>query len=119
MGNKRRSGLTRKGEYWHCDKWYLGVRIRGSTHCREIAKAEEYLAKRMEEIRTAQLYGVRPDRTFRMAATKYLTENQHKRTIGDDAGRLEQLDPFIGALTLKQVHMGSLRRTTLRLSWQI
>jgi integrase len=63
----------------------------------------------MEEIRTAQLYGVRPDRTFRMAATKYLTENQHKRTIGDDAGRLEQLEPFIGALTLKQVHMGSLQ----------
>jgi hypothetical protein len=44
-----------------------------------------------------------------MAATKYLKENQHKRTIGDDADRLEQLDPFVGGLTLKQVHMGSLQ----------
>lgn len=109
MGSKRTSGLTRRGGVWHIDKWHLGVRIRGSTFASEVAKAEAELARRMEEIRAAQLHGVRPDRTFRVAATKYLKEHPHKRTIGDDADRLEQLDPFIGALTLKQVHMGSLQ----------
>jgi integrase len=109
MGSKRASGLTKRGGIWHVDKVFRGVRIRESTGTGEVAKAEEHLAKRIEGIRTAQLHGLRPDRTFRMAATKYLMENHHKRTIDDDAGMLEQLDPFIGALTLKQVHMGSLQ----------
>ena len=31
----------------------------------------------------------------------------HKRTISDDAMHLKMLDPFIGNLALKQVHIGS------------
>lgn len=65
--------------------------------------------KRIEELRGAMIYGIRPKRTFREAATKFLTENQHKRTIGDDAGRLEKLVEYIGDLPLESVHMGSLR----------
>jgi len=63
----------------------------------------------MSAIRTAQLFGVRPDRTWRVAATKFLMENQHKKSIGDDASLLQQLDPFIGNLLLQAVHMGSLQ----------
>ena len=55
------------------------------------------------------VYGVRPKRSFRLAATKYLNENQDKRRIGDVALHLKQLDPFIGSLALDGVHMGSLR----------
>ena len=40
---------------------------------------------------------------------KFLEENQHKRSIGDDVMLLRQLDPFVGDLMLKQVHMGSLQ----------
>ena len=109
MGTQKMSGLTKRGGTWHIDKVFRGTRIRESTGSGEIVKAQELLAKRIEEIRAAQLYGVRPDRTFRAAATKFLNENQHKRSIDDDALHLSQLDPFIGNLFLKQAHLDSLQ----------
>lgn len=109
MGTQKMSGLTKRGGTWHIDKVFRGTRIRESTGTGEIIKAQELLAKRIDEIRAAQFYGARPDRTFRAAATKFLTENQHKRSIDDDALHLSQLDPFIGSLFLKQVHLESLQ----------
>ena len=109
MGRKRTPGLTKRGEIWHIDKWIRGVRICESTGEIELTKAEEYLAKKTEEVRQAAIYGIRPKRTFRMAATKYLNENHHKRSICDDAMHLKQLDPFIGSLTIESVHMGTLQ----------
>jgi hypothetical protein len=44
-----------------------------------------------------------------VAATKYLQDYSHKKRIKDDAMHLKQLDPFIGRLELKQVHIGSLQ----------
>lgn len=45
-----------------------------------------------------------------MAATKYLQDYaQQKKSIGDDAIQLKMLDPMIGDLDLRQVHMGSLQ----------
>jgi integrase len=109
MGNQASSGLTKRGGVWHIDKVFRGVRIRGSTETGDLEQAEEQLAARIDAIRKADVSGVRPDRKFRVAATKYLEENQHKKSIADDAGLLRQLDPFIGDLMLKQVHMGTLQ----------
>lgn len=53
------------------------------------------------------IYGVRPDRTFRDAATKYLNETV-KRSLARDAQDLAILDRYIGHLRLRQVHMGTL-----------
>ena len=66
------------------------------------------LARRIEEVREADIYGVRPKRTFRQAATKYL-EEASKTTLWIDALWLKQLDPFIGSLPLESVHMGTLQ----------
>jgi len=63
----------------------------------------------MEEIRQAQIYGVRPSRTFEQAAAKFVIENQHKRSIDDDASRLKGLMPWIGQLPLDRIHTGSLQ----------
>jgi integrase len=52
---------------------------------------------------------VRPRRSFREAATKYLLEHQHKASIDCDVLHLKHLDGFIGDLTLDQVHEGSLQ----------
>jgi integrase len=110
MGNQATPGLTNRGGIWHVDKQYRGVRICESTGTGSLAKAHEYLAKRMNDIREAMLHGLRPDRTFRMAATKYLQDYvQQKKSIGDDAIQLKMLDPMIGDLHLRQVHMGSLQ----------
>lgn len=63
----------------------------------------------MEETRQAQIYGVRPSRSFEQAAAKFVIDNQHKRSIDDDIGRLKVLMPWIGAMPLDKIHMGSLQ----------
>ena len=109
MGRKRMPGLFKRGGVWHIDKQIRGRRICESTGESDLARAEEYLARKIEEVRNAVIYGVRPKRTFRQAATKYLNENPHKRSIRCDALHLKQLDPFIGSLSLDAVHMGTLQ----------
>lgn len=109
MGRKRIPGLYKRKGFWHIDKQIFNRRICESTGASDLAEAERYLARRIEEIRQATIYGVRPKRTFREAATKFLLENQHKASIRDDAGRLKALDEFIGELALEAVHMGSLQ----------
>jgi integrase len=107
MGNQKTSGLTKRGGVWHIDKQFRGARICESTGTGDLKKAEEYLAKRVIEFREARIYGIRELRSFRAAATKYLQDYHFKKSIDDDALHLKQLDPFIGGLELKQVHMGS------------
>ena len=109
MGRKRTPGLFKRGECWHIDKQIRGRRICESTGESDLAKAEEYLARRIEEIRQAAVYGIRPTRMFRQAATKYLNENGYKSRIRDEALHLRDLDPFIGHLALEGVHMGTLQ----------
>lgn len=109
MGRKRTSGLYKRNGVWHIDKQYRGSRLCESTGESDLRKAEEYLARKLEEARQAVVYGVRPKRTFRQAATKYLNENQHKRGIDDEAIHLKQLDPFIGSLPIESVHLGTLQ----------
>jgi integrase len=67
------------------------------------------LAHRIESIRQAVVFGIRPTRTFREAASRYLNEYLHKRSIGRDALDLETVDPFIGDLALDRVHDGTLQ----------
>jgi integrase len=109
MGNSTTSGLTKRGGVWHIDKQYRGVRICESTGTGNLTKAQEHLAKRMNDVREAQLYGVRESHTFRAAATKYLEDYAHKKSIGDVAIQLKMLDPMIGDLDLRHVHMGALQ----------
>src|SRR6202142_2206423 len=109
MGNQKKSGLTKRGGIWHIDKQFRGARICESTVTSDIRQAEEYLAKRIVALRETRLYGARELRSFRSAATKYLQDYNYKKRIKDDALHLKQLDPFIGSLELKQVHMGSLQ----------
>jgi integrase len=108
MGRKRTPGLYKRGGVWHIDKQVRGIRLCESTGASDLGEAESYLARRIEEVRQATVYGIRPRRTFRQAATKYLNEAV-KATIGDDAMHLEALDRYVGHLALNQVHMGSLQ----------
>jgi integrase len=64
----------------------------------------------LESRRQAEVYGIRPKRTFREAATKFLLDNQHKKSIKQDAMILKILEPFIGDLFLESIHMGTLQR---------
>ena len=109
MGRKKTAGLYLRNEVWHIDKQFRGQRICESTGESELTKAEIYLTKKLEETRQAQVYGIRPKRSFRLAATKYLNENTQKRSLETDVCHIKQLDKYIGHLPLDSVHMGTLQ----------
>lgn len=50
MGNYRPTDLTKRGGIWHIDKLFRGTRIRESTSTGDLAKAQELLAKRIDQI---------------------------------------------------------------------
>ena len=63
----------------------------------------------MEQTRQAQVYGVRPARTFEQAAAKFVLENQHKRSLITDLVQLKHLMPWIGAAALDRINIGTLQ----------
>jgi integrase len=110
MGKKRSlSGLRLRNGIWHIDKMVDGNRLFESTKVSQRAEAEKVLIYRMEQIRQAKIFGVRPQRTFKEAATRYLTENGHKRTIAKDAEEIDKLMPYIGVTVLDKINMFSLK----------
>lgn len=108
MGRKATPGLILRGEVWHIDKQHRGQRICQSTGTCDLQEAEEILARLIDQNRQAAYFGVRPDRTFRQAAIKYLTEAD-KKSVDRDAQSLKLLEPFIGDLPLRKVHDETLR----------
>ena len=109
--SKRTPGLVKRGKHgiWTIDKRIRGYgRLFESTGTGDRQEAEQYLIYRLEQIRKEVIYGVRAEYTFRQAATKYLLENEYKRSIDRDAQSLRILDPFIGNMNLRQVHQDSL-----------
>lgn len=111
MGRKRTPGLIKRAGVWHIDKCIGRRRVCKSTGTSKLEEAERYLARLTEQTRQAQIYGVRPVRTFEQAAAKFVLENQHKRSLSSDIGRLKQLMPWIGEVPIDRIHTGIL------LSW--
>jgi integrase len=109
MGNQRTPGLIERGGLWHIDKMFRGAPICESAGTSNFAQAERYLAKRIAQLRETMEFGAPQDHSFRAAATKYLSEHQHKRSLERDARALASLDPFIGTLPLKRVHHETLQ----------
>ncbi len=109
MGRKRTPGLVKRHGVWHIDKHIGGRRVCPSTGTDRLEEAERYLARLIEQTRQAQIYGVRPRRTFEQAAAKFVLENQRKRSISSDIGRLKLLMPWIGSIPLDQIHIGTLQ----------
>jgi integrase len=109
LDRKTSPGLIKRGDTWYIQKRIgNGRRIRESCGTDNVEEAERYLARRNEEIRNAQLYGIRPKRPFAEAALKYLAEEE-KASLEKDHWALKRIEPFIGQLPLENVHMGTLR----------
>ena len=108
MGRKATPGLVKRSGKWHIDKQFGGRRICQSTGTDRLDEAERFLARTLEEIRQAEIYGKRPIRTFEDAAAKYVLENQHKKSLQKDIGIIKQLLPWIGNAQLDRLHLGVL-----------
>jgi len=115
MGRRKPPGLQKRGQFWCIDKRIKGYgRLVESCGTSDLDEAERYLAHRMEEIRQAMVYGVRPTRTFQQAALKYLEDYQHKKSLQRDIYSLDRAIPHIGHLRLDRIHNDTLaqyRRT--------
>lgn len=109
MGKKITSGLRKRGDIWHIEKTVKGHRLFESTGTGDLIEAEEFLVRRLEEIRKATVYGIRPDRTFEQAAVEYLKFKCHKKSLRQEAERLNQVQPWIGHIHLRKIHIGVLQ----------
>ncbi len=105
---ERISGLILRGKTWWIDKKVSGKRICESCRTSDYQEAVKYFCFRVDQLRQAEIYGVRPKRIWREAAIKYLNEAE-KSSIRCDALQLKMLDGFIGDLPLDSIHMGSLQ----------
>lgn len=108
MGQTKPSGLNKRDKHWHIDKVVYGQRLRGSTGTGDQKEAEKILAFKIDQARQKAIFGFSEPRTFTEAATRYLLEHQHKRSIDRDAQGLKHVMPYLGQLQLSQVHMGTL-----------
>jgi integrase len=106
---KRIPGLQLRGGTWFIDKVIYGRRLCESTGTSDLYEAQALLARRIGQERDVRLFGVLRDRTFREAATKFLQENGHKRSLERDARALKILDAYIGDLPLRRVHHETLQ----------
>lgn len=106
--SRRSPGLLLRSGVWHIDKVIYGKRICESTGTKDLVEAEALLARRVTQARRVHLFGEQIEHTFREAATKFLDENKHKRSLDRDERALAFLDPFIGALPLQRVHHDTL-----------
>jgi integrase len=107
--SRRMPGLIFRGGFWHIDKVIYGTRVCESTGTSTIEEAEALLIRRLQAARATRLFGAREEHSFRDAATKYLEEHQHKRSLERDARALATLDPYIGKLPLHRVHHDTLQ----------
>jgi len=111
MGRRRSPGLYRRGRNWWIDKKIKGYgRLAESCGTTNLAEAEHYLAFRLNEIRQAMVYGIRPTRTFQQAAIKYLDENQDKKSTERYVYALDRAIPHIGNLRLDRIHNDTLAK---------
>ena len=62
MGRKKVPGLIQRDGIWHIDKRIGGRRVCQSTGTAQLEEAERFLVRRMEQVRQARVYGVRPVR---------------------------------------------------------
>lgn len=108
MSGKRTPGLFKRNKIWWIIKTIHGIKVRKSTKCETLEDAEKVLSKRIEEIRKAELFGERPQRTFNEAALRYLEESTHARQ-DIVVSNFNKLIPFFGGFPLNKINMGTLQ----------
>lgn len=82
--------------------------MRESTGTKDYAEAERRARARIAEIEQVVRHGARMRHTFAEAAKKYLMEHGHKRALDRDARDIASVLSWIGAMTLDDIHMGTL-----------
>jgi integrase len=109
MGQKKMSGLVKRGNIWHVDKRVGGRRIQCSTEAIDLNRAQEFLTHLIEQERRIRVYGDPVPHLFVDACTRYVKE-MTKKSRDRDIQDLKAVMPYIGYLELKKIHLGTLQR---------
>ncbi len=110
MGKKKTPGLYKRNSVWYIRKTIFGRTICESAKTSDLAKAEEHLAFRVDQIRSEGVFGERSKRYFHETMEEYVLYKKRlgKETVNDDVMRAKGLWPYIAHLTLEEIHMGTL-----------
>jgi integrase len=89
-------------------RWWVkishgGRTIQRSTGTEDKAQAQEYHDKLKASLWEQQRLGIKPRRSWKEAAVRWLAETSEKVTHQEDMRKLCWLDPFLGSLMLDEV----------------
>lgn len=97
-------GLYQRGGVWWVDLTSPdGTRIRRSSGIEDRALAQEYHDRLKVQYWQEHRLGVKPERSWKDAAVRWVKETCDKRSHDKDVARLRALDRFLGHLLLKHV----------------
>lgn len=97
-------GVFKRGDVWWIDYTTpSGRRIRESSGIKDRDKALELHDRMRVRAWDAERLGVKPERSWKEAAVRWVKETSHKRSHQKDVDKLRWLDPFLGNLMLHQV----------------
>lgn len=102
---KKTPGIFETNDGWRVDKIVAGTRLQGRFAT--LKEAECWLLNEVERRRQARYQ--RPDYPFEKAAAKYLLESEGKISLMTEATLLEAIMPYVGHMSLQQIHDDSLR----------
>jgi integrase len=105
MHIKKPPGLIKRGKIYHIDARIGGRRVCETCQTTELDVAVLLLAKRRNEAREREQFGVRPVRTFAECTHRYAIENHNvKKSIEGDYSLINGLLPYIGHLPISAVN---------------
>jgi len=97
-------GVFKRGDVWWIDfTTPNGQRVRESSGTDDRSKAQELHDRLKVRAWEEQRLGVKPDRSWKEAAVRWLKETSHKRSHDKDIAKLRWLDPYLGGLMMSQV----------------
>jgi integrase len=89
--------------YWISFTDASGKHVRETTGTSEKRKAQEYLDRRRAEAWRHSRLGEKPDRLWEEAAVRWLQENTAKKTIDEDADKIEWFNQYFAGKRLSEL----------------
>lgn len=97
-------GVFKRGDVWWIDfTTPNGRRVRESSGTRDRQQAQELHDRLKVRCWEEQRLGVKPDRSWKEAAVRWLKETSHKRSHDKDVAKLRWLDRHLGSRMLSEV----------------
>ncbi len=107
--------LRKRGGIWWIDVVAPnGERIRRTTETANKAQAQEFHDRLKSELWRIGKLGEKPRRTWNEAVVRWLKEQSHKATAGEDVTKLRRLDQFLGGRPLDTISRALIDKITDR-----